>query len=137
MKRLEVAILVEHVVGRQQRLAEELRDAPAVDERRAVEERPSFVGRIRLGNADEHRRHPDGIARQRLQHFAALADERGAEKEVARQIADERELRRHREIGAGVRRFAQRVHDQRPVALEIANRRVDLQQGDLHVVVRS
>ena len=34
VKRLEVAVLVEHVVGRQQRLAEAVLDAPAAQERR-------------------------------------------------------------------------------------------------------
>ena len=54
--RLEVAVLVEDVVGRQQRLAEALLDAAAAQQHRAVEERPAFVGRIRLGQADQHRR---------------------------------------------------------------------------------
>ena len=56
VKRLEVAILVEDVVGRQQRLAEALLDAAAAQQHRAVEQRPAFVGRVRLGQADQHRR---------------------------------------------------------------------------------
>ena len=114
-----------------------LDDAAAVEERGAVEERTPFVGRIRLRHADEHRRQTNGVARQGVERFAALAHERGAQEEIAREVPDERELRRHRQIGAGVGRGAERVHDQRPVALEIANGRVDLQQRDLHVVVRS
>ena len=99
-------------------------------------ERPGLEEHV-LRHADEHCRQTNGVARQGVERFAALAHERGAQEEIAREVPDERELRRHRQIGAGVGRGAERVHDQRPVALEIANGRVDLQQRDLHVVVRS
>ena len=100
MKRLEVAVLVEHVVGRQQRLAEALLDAAAAQQRRAVEERPPFVGRVRFGQADEHRRQRRQLARERVERVPAAAHEAGAEQQIARQVADQRQLRRDREIGA-------------------------------------
>ena len=56
VKRLEVAVLVEDVVGGQERLAEALVDAPVAKQRGAVEQRPSLVGRIGLGQADQRGR---------------------------------------------------------------------------------
>ena len=56
VERLEVAVLVEDVVGRQERLAKPLTDAALAQQHRRVEERPPFVGRIRLRQSDEHRR---------------------------------------------------------------------------------
>ncbi len=75
VKRLEVAVLVEDVVGRQQRLAEALLDPAAPKERRRVEERPSFVRRIRLGQPDEHRRQPGQLAGEAFEPFPAVLDE--------------------------------------------------------------
>src|SRR5262249_12827257 len=54
-ERLEVPILVEHVVGREQRFSESLSDLPVVQQRRGVEERTSFMRWIRLGQAYENR----------------------------------------------------------------------------------
>ena len=80
-------------------------------------------------------RRPASVARQRLERVPAPAHEAGAEQEIARQIADQRELRRGREVGAGRDAVPERVEDQPRVAGEIADRRVDLQQRDFHVAV--
>ena len=132
VKRLEVAVLVEHVVGRQQRLAETLRDRAVVHEHGAVEERPSLVRRVRLGETDERRRQIARIACQLLEHLPAAAHESVAEQQIARQVSDERQFGRHGQVGALRARVAERVEDEPRVAGEIADRRVDLEQRDLH-----
>ena len=137
MERLEVPVLVEDVVSRQQRFAEALIDAACAHERGAVVERPALVGRVRLGQTDENRRERFRVAREPLERLPALSDETRAEQQIARQVADERELGRDSEVGAGLRRPAQRVEDEPGVAGEVADRRVYLEQRDLHVVVRS
>ena len=133
VERLEVAVLVEDVVGRQQRLAEALVDAAAAQRAPRVEERPSLVGRVRLGQADEHRRLARQLARERVRaRPSCCATKSCAEQQIARQIADERELRRDRQVGAARRRLADGVGDQPRVAGEVADGRVDLQQRDFH-----
>ena len=112
VKRLEVAVLVEDVVGRQQRLAKALVDAAVAQQRRGVEERPSVVGRIRLGQADQHRR----LVGERRAPASASAsqlrcDEAAAEQQIARQIADQRELRRDGEVGAARGLLRSRVRE--------------------------
>src|ERR1044072_7351616 len=62
VERLEVAILVEYVVGRQQRFTEPVIDASTAQQRRGVEQRPPFVRRVRFGEADEQRRPRGGVA---------------------------------------------------------------------------
>ena len=117
VERLEVPVLVEDVVGRQERLAKALLDAPVADERRGVEERPAFVGRIRLGQADERRRRPTEVVRASVvERVPASLHEVRAEQQIARQVADQRQLRRDREIGAAVRGRARRLGDQPGVA---------------------
>ena len=132
MERLEVAILVEDVVGRKQRLAEPLVHRSAVEQHGAVEERPPFVGSIRLRQADEHRRHRSHVGGELAGRAPARVDESWAEQQIARQVADERELRRHGEIGAEPPGLGERVDNQSRVARQIADGRIDLQKRDLH-----
>src|SRR5262249_31616952 len=56
----------------------------------------------------------------------------GREEEIARQVADERQLGRHREIGAERSGLTERVENQGSVAGEVADGRVHLQQRNLH-----
>ncbi len=132
VKRLEVPILVEDVVGRQERLAKTMFDAAAAEKRRGVEQRSSLVRRIRLGQSDERRRAVGERDGEPLEPFPASGDEIAGQQQIARQIADERQLRRDGEIGAPAPGLARRVGDQARVALEIADRRIDLQECDLH-----
>ena len=75
-------------------------------------------------------------ARGRLRHLrgglGGRADERGAEQEVLRRIARDRELGEHDELGARVARLGDPPDDAVAVAVEVADGRVDLSQGDLH-----
>ena len=56
VERLEVAVLVEDVVGRAAAPCESAARPAVAQQHRAVEERPPFVGRVRLGQSDQHRR---------------------------------------------------------------------------------
>ena len=132
VERFEVPILVEDVVGREQGLAEALHDPSVAEEGRGVEQRSAFLGLIGLGEADERRGAAFQLRAKRLQSIPASRDKAGAEEQVARQVAYQRELRRHRQVGASGRRLAHRVGDQRGVAVQIADGRVDLQKGDFH-----
>src|SRR6266850_530329 len=134
VKRLEVAVFVEDVVGRQQRLAEALLDAPSAEQCGAVEERPALIGWVALGKADENGRQIDGVPRERLERVPASGDEAVAQQQIARQIANQRQLRRGGEVDAGGRRLSKRLEDQTRIALQIADGGIQLQQRDLHVV---
>ena len=130
--RLEVAVLVEDVVGGQQGFPESLIDAAVAQQHGAVEQGPSFVRRIRFRQTDEHRREIGRVARQRLERLPAPLHETPAQEQVSREVADERELGRGGEIGAGRGGGPERVENQPRVAREIADGRVHLQQRDLH-----
>ena len=125
--RLEVALLVEHAVVRQQPLAVDVGHAAVrADEARVVE--AAVLGVRRTDERDD--------ARGRLRHLTcrlrSRTDERGAEQEVLRRIAGDRELREHNEVGAGDARLSDPRDDAVTVAVEVADGRVDLSQGDLH-----
>ena len=110
---------------------------PPRQERRGVEERPSFAQRIGFRKADERWRLPGQLVGEALQLLPAALDEAFAEQQVARQVADERQLRRHGQIGAlRAPPPGPPVRDQARVAGEVADGRVDLQQRDLHVINR-
>jgi hypothetical protein len=136
VKRLEVAILVEDVVGGEQRLAEARIDAAAAQQRGAVEQRPPFVGRVRFRKADEHRRKAGGLAREIAEHVPAAADKVAVEQQIARQIADQRQLGRDRQRRVGLAGDSERVQNKVRVACEIADGRVYLKERDFHSTKR-
>ena len=96
VKRLEVAVFVEDVVGGEQRFAESEIDAAVAQQNRGVEERPSFVGCVGFRHADQHRRQRLRLARQAGEHVPAPPHEAGVQQQVARQVADQRQLRASR-----------------------------------------
>src|ERR1700687_2006457 len=63
-----------------------------------------------------------------------MLDEAAAEQQIPRQIANQRELRRHGQIGSARPSLADGTGDQPGVAGQIPDRRVDLQQRDFHVL---
>ena len=119
--RLEVAVLVEDVVGGEQLLAKALADATLVQQHRRVEERPSLVGWIGLRQSDKHRWLARQLARELGRCFPALRDEGAAQQQVAGQIAHERELGCHGKAGAAAPGFARSLRNQRGIAREIAD----------------
>ena len=56
----------------------------------------------------------------------ASGDEFEAEEQIARQVADQRQLRRDGEIGAGTSRLTDGIGNQPGIAGQVADRRVDL-----------
>ena len=134
---LEVAPLVEHVVGRQQRLAHDVRDPAAVDQRGAVGDGRARTGRPAAapGNPTTHRRRaPTPAPRQRRAATRARRVEEGRPLEqVLRRVAGQRELGKDDQLGAlraRPRRVASSTSRRLPV--EVADGRVDLSERDLH-----
>ena len=101
VERLEVAVLVEDVVGGQQRLAEALLDAcrRAGAPRVLKSGRPSSDG-FGSGRPTSVGGSPSSSRASACELVPARVDEAVAEQQIARQVADERELRRDREVGA-------------------------------------
>ena len=64
----------------------------------------------------------------------APPDEPVAQQEIARQVADQRQLRCDGEVGAEARRLAGRIDDQTAVAVQVPDGGIDLEQRDLHGV---
>ena len=131
-RRFEVPVLVEHVVGRKERLAEPLADRAVLQKHRGVEERASFIRAIRLRQADDDGGAVRERAGERRERVPAAADEAFAEQEIARQVAGECELRRDGQIGALFFRRERGVCDQPRIAGQISHRGIDLKKRDLH-----
>jgi len=130
----EVAPFVEHVVGRQQRLAHDVHDAAAIDQRRAVGDRPSGrAGGQAFRKADDHRRaRRHQRVRQRRERRRRRVQERGTLEQVARRIAGQRQLGKDCQLGPALLSRGGRLEDQPPIAGEVADGRVDLSERDLH-----
>ena len=133
--RLEVAILVEDVVGRQQALDEDAIDDAVPEQRGGVRKRPSRVRRVLDRQADEDRRLPGEIARQLSGDLAGAGDERGLEQQVAGGIARQRHLRRDEQVGPG--RTGHGRADPLGVAAQVADGRIDLHEPDAHTEMLS
>ena len=118
--RCEVALVVEHRVVRQELLAvHTVHAAVRAHGRRVVQVAP------RLREADD-RRAASGARRELVERFSGLGDERGAEQEVLRRIAGDRQLRKDDEIGAGGLGGLVRLEDAVDVAREVTDDDVDL-----------
>ena len=125
--RLEVPLLVEDAVVRQQPLAIDGRDlAVLADEARVVERPFSACG------APTSAVMPVAASRDLAGRARGRADERGAEQEVFRRIAGDRELGEDDEPGAGVAGLGDPRDDAVAVAVEVADGRVDLGERQPH-----
>ena len=130
--RLEVARLVEHVVGGQQSLGLRVQDA-------AAGEQAGGVGQVLAGGAAvavhvaDHRaeagRH--GVL-QVAQRLAVLCHERFVVEQVHRRVAAQAQLREHHQVGVQAARLLQPGDNAGAVAGEIADGGVDLGEGDAH-----
>ena len=133
---LEVAPLVEHVVGRQQRLARRRRDPAAVDQRGAVGDGPSGrAGRQALRET----RPATAVARRRRAPPPAPAsearrrvEEAGPLEQILGRIAGEGQLGKDRQLGAAALGRGRALEHEPAVAVEVADGRVDLAERDLH-----
>jgi hypothetical protein len=84
---LEIAILVEHVVSRQQGLPDPRLDASLCEQRSRVEERTPVSGRVGFRQTHEHRRQQRRPDRQLLGNGIRAAHELGLEQKIARRVS--------------------------------------------------
>ena len=129
---LEVARLVEHVVGRQQGLGlGEDHPSPATMEAAFTSRRPARPGCGRRSRPPVPR--PRGGALQLPQALEVRLDERVVLEQVHRGIAAQAQLGEHREIAAFLPGAPGEGEDLRAVAREVADGGVDLAEGDAHL----
>ena len=123
----EQALFVEHAVVRQIRLVAKRCDAPAIEQRAGVVE----LALLDPGRADQHGRSAiGGLARQRLDRFAAGGLERRLQHEIFRRIAGDEQFGQQQEVGAvGFRRLT-RSPGLGGIAGDVAHGRVELGQRD-------
>src|SRR4029077_5460459 len=121
---LEVAVLVEDAVVRQVLLVID----PGADT--VVEHRSGIEDVVALVHEAHHDREPPGRARHLVERAQVRLDERGLEQEVFGRVAADRELGKGHQGGSLRASPLDRVHDHADVAFEIANRGIDLPQGD-------
>ncbi len=87
---------------------------------------------MRPRRANDHARPAiGGFGRQSLDRLAARILKRRFEDEVLRRIAGHEELREHKQIGAAGGRKRPRVPGLLQVALDVADDRIELGDGDL------
>ena len=128
--RLEVAVLVEHVVGREQRLVVHRDHAPVADERGGIVQRLALAGLVPRDEADDRRQRK--FAREPVERVEPAGDEPGMLDEVARRIAHDGHLRKDGEFGPERRRAPGGIEDLRRVPAEVAHGRIDLRQCNFH-----
>ncbi len=122
--RLEVALLVEHGVVREQVLPVDAEHAAVRADRGRVVE--VTVG---LGEPD-HRRHPAGAGGELLERLPGLRDERGPQQQVLRGIPGDRELGEGHEVAVESVRPLVGVEQARRVALEVTDDEIELRGRD-------
>ena len=137
VERLEVAVLVEDVVGRAA--------APCGNAARRRRSRSSAAllnsGRPSSDGFGSGRPTSVGgpsasVAREPSRRSQLRATKSPDQQQIARQISDQRQLRGDREIGAQPSSLTRSVRDQASIAVEVANRRIDLQECNLHLAVK-
>ncbi len=125
--RLEHPLFVEHAVIGQIDLEAHRLDPPAVEQRRGVVQRAVLDPR----QSDEHGRPAvGGLAREALAGGAAGLLERRLEHQILGRISGEIELGRHHQIRAEARGLGARPAQTLEVALDVADDRRDLREGD-------
>ena len=106
---LEVAILVEDVIGGQEAFSPDCTHLLAVTKCRRVEERPTPPARVEFNRADDGG-HGTDIGRNLGQRFRDIGHEAALEQQVARRITADGELGEDDELGA--------LRDERRVVFE-------------------
>ena len=122
----EVAVFVEDAVVREEPLADESLDlAAGADRARVVKVAVEVRG---ADERDDSARGPRDLGERLL----GCANEARPEQEVLRRIARHRELREDHQVGARALRLLEPVEDQRAVAVEVADDRIDLGEREPH-----
>ena len=128
---LEVARLVEDVVGRQQRFEVPAEDRRVAEQRGRVVQRPAGRPAVDLGVADD-RVNGVAVGRELGDGLTLAFDEAGLEQQVLGRVAGDRELGEDDELAAGVLGLADAVPVLFEVPVEVADGRVDLGERDPH-----
>ena len=123
----EVARLVEDPVVGQEALAVDGLDAAVGHDRRRV-----VAVAVPLREAD-HRDAGPHRGRDPVERLARRGREGGPQQQVLRRVAGDRELRDERDVGAGLGGVGEGRRDQRGVAVDVADDRVQLGQRDADV----
>ena len=130
-RRLEITILIKHIVGRQQRLRARSRHFPVLQQRHRIHRRPARLSFINA-HVPHHQAHLAHRLRQLRQRRQIALDEPALEQQIARRITRDRQLRRHHQLRAGRHPTFIRRENQRKVPREIPHRSVNLRQPQFH-----
>ena len=123
---LEVALLVEHAVVRQEDLAV---DRPHLSVGQHGER---VVDVLRVLREPDQRDHPLDVARDAIERAAAGLQEVRFQQQVLRRITVDRQLGEDDDLRAGLGRLAEVVADLGGVPIDVAHRDVDLGEGEAH-----
>ncbi len=130
--RLEVAVLVEHVVRRQERLRHLIHDAAALDHDGVVVQ-PLAVRRGVLHRCADDERDVGGCLRDEVvQRVLHVLQKRRSVQEVHRRVARHAQLGENSDAGAVARGAVGAAEDAGAVAREVPDGGVDLAESDFH-----
>ena len=130
----EIPVLVEYIVGRQQRLMEDRPHRPVPQQHRAVEQWPPDVARIGSGHPHQHRRPVLQFRRDARQRLAAALHKAAAHQQIAGQVPHQRQFGRRHQVSRLGLRGAGPAYDERRVPVNIPGGRIDLEKCDPQAV---
>jgi hypothetical protein len=128
---LEVAVLVEDVVGRQERLHHAMRDLAALDDGGGVVERAAGARGVAVDVAGDERDVADRF-RKRVEALESARDEVVAQKQIAGRVAAEEQLGSQHQLGALAHRIFVGGLELGAVRVVRADGGVELKEGDAH-----
>ena len=128
----EVAILVKHVVAREERFVAPADDTTALTEGGGVEEAFALARGIAIHEPDEHGETAGGQGGDTIQQVEVHVDEARVVQEVTWRVPRRGELREDDQIRLDGLRAANRVCNFREVCVEGANREVQLSKRESH-----
>ncbi len=129
--RLEIAVLIENVVGRQERLHDPVKNFPVLNHRRGVAQRAARAVGIAVDVAGNERNFTNGL-RKEIEAFEAALNEIFAQQQVAGRVAAKEKFRGENQLRAFFDRFAISLFQPRAVLVERADGGVELEEGDAH-----
>src|SRR5437762_2886600 len=132
--RLEIAIFIENIVGRQKGLVRFTDRFPPLEQRRRVAKRfaPSFVA---INEPDKQRRVSDSSV-QFLQDCKILRNEPRLKNQVLRWISRNRQLRSQHQFRAHGSKTLISADDEFTIPAQISHGGVNLSKTDLHAALR-
>src|SRR5439155_17273881 len=132
--RLEIAIFIENIVGRQKGLGRLTdRFAPLEQSRRVAKRFAAPL--IAINEPDQQRRFSDASV-QFLQDPRVLEDEERLKNQILRPISRDRQLRGQHQIRARRDKALVSADDQFAIAAQIAHRGVNLSKTNLHAALK-